>query len=62
MYLHCIYVFKYVIRNLISVFVDVIVDSDNLDTEIIELKVKRMNVCVPQHSILGLSFAFSIIF
>ena len=49
--------FKYVIRNIISVFVDVIVDSDNLDTEIIELKVKRKNVCVPQHSILGPSFA-----
>ena len=57
MYLHCNYVFKYVIRNIISVFVDVIVDSDNLDTEIIELKVKRINVCVPQHSILGPSFA-----
>ena len=27
--------------------------SDNLAMEIIELKVKRMTLCVPQHSILG---------
>ena len=60
MYLYCNHMFKYVVRILISVIVEG--SSDNLTIEIIELKVKRITPCVPQHSILGPVFASSIRF
>ena len=50
MYLHCNHVFKYVVRILNSVIVDFF--THDLTIEIIELKVERMTLCVPQHSII----------